>query len=310
MVSSDLAPLLSCTAQSLSLLAAKEEATVCIATWEPEREAGEDDEVVQLVSPLASRIQELLLRLPPQDTAHLGKWLVLATVLDVYPSLRELAFLDADLIVTEDALASDRSLFARQRETGADLAMYDQGEPKEVIREAILSLLPDLDLDTRPPSDLFGSYLNTGVVTGTAGGMRRMLSDATALAASLAPHGPTALAHLPFFDQGFVNAILWSPNCTLTVARLSFRWNTSHSKYYYHHGNRFWLTEAPALHDAYGGDEEGSDSFSPFLLHFMGCAGRTVDQGEGARCKVDRMAPYCDDLAAKHPPPPWMTVGN
>ena len=63
------------------------------------------------------------------------------------------------------------------------------------------------------------------------------------LGAFVSRHGEEALSKLPFFDQGFVNAVLFDPALGVRVVSLSFAWNASHSKYFYHHGNKFWLEE-------------------------------------------------------------------
>eukprot|EP01108_Squamamoeba_japonica_P000055 TRINITY_DN10080_c0_g1_i2.p1 TRINITY_DN10080_c0_g1~~TRINITY_DN10080_c0_g1_i2.p1 ORF type:complete len:102 (+),score=21.41 TRINITY_DN10080_c0_g1_i2:394-699(+) len=89
---------------------------------------------------------------------------------------------------------------------------------------------------------------------------------------------------LPFFDQGFLNAVLLDSSLGVRVVALSFAWNASHSKYAYHHGNRFWLEEPPY--------RDGKREFVPFIYHFMGCAGRGKSAEEGAACKHDRMRQF------------------
>jgi hypothetical protein len=207
---------------------------------------------------------------------HFAKLHVFADALE--RGYDEILYIDIDVVLNERVdLPSVFQHAALPRDEPA-VALYGQGVPKEAIFEAILRINPRLRRRVQRESV---NYWNTGVVVINRAAMQLLKTLVETLYAAYVARG-LRVADLPFFDQGFVNAVLWDVALGVGVRPLSFAWNASHSKYFYHHGDRFWLRE-PAY---------ANKTFVPFVFHFMGCAGRNQTLEDGEECKYKRMREF------------------
>lgn len=190
----------------------------------------------------------------------------------------EVLYIDIDVVLNEKVDLPDVFEHAALPADEPAVALYGQGAPNEAIFAAVLRINPRLQRRVQR-ADV--SYWNTGVVVINRSGMQRLKTLVEALYGAYVARG-LAVNQLPFFDQGFANAVLWDAALGVRVRPLSFAWNTSHSKYFYHHGDRFWLREP----------EYANRTFVPFVFHFMGCAGRNKTLEDGEACKYERMREF------------------
>lgn len=210
---------------------------------------------------------------------HFAKLHVFADALE--RQYDEILYIDIDVVLNERVDIPNVFLHAALPRDEPAVALYGQGAPKEPIFDAILRINPRLRRRVRRDAV---SYWNTGVVVVNRAGMQQMKTLIEAMYAAYVARG-LRVADLPFFDQGFANAVLWDAALGVRVRALSFAWNASHSKYFYHHGDRFWLREP----------EYANKTFVPFVFHFMGCAGRNQTQEDGEECKYKRMREFASE---------------
>lgn len=191
----------------------------------------------------------------------------------------EILYIDVDVVLNEKTNIPNVFESANLDSAAPSIALYGQPAPKDAIVDAIFRINPRLTTAGLDRASLL--YWNTGVVVINRSAMLRLKPLVELLFASYVSRG-FSIANLPFFDQGFINSILWDPSFGFVVRALSFAWNTSHSKYFYNHGDKFWLKE-PAYRSA---------QFVPFVFHFMGCAGRNATATAGEQCKYERMQQF------------------
>lgn len=212
-----------------------------------------------------------------EDDGHFAKLQVFADALE--RGYDEILYVDVDVMLNEKRDIPNIFEAADLPADKPSIALYGQRSPKPAVVEAIFRIntrLFDTYLETASLP-----YWNTGVIVINRAAMMRLKALVEIFFASWVRRR-YSVDELPFFDQGFTNAVLWDPRFNFFVRALSFAWNTSHSKYFYHHGDQFWLQE----------DEYRNKEFVPFIFHFMGCAGRNQTASAGEKCKYERMREF------------------
>lgn len=211
------------------------------------------------------------------DDGHFAKLQVFADALD--RGYDEILYIDVDVMLNEKRDIPNVFEAADLPVDRPSIALYGQHSPKQTIIDAIFRINTRLHATHVQTSSLL--YWNTGVIVINRSAMMRLKALVEVFFASWVARR-FSVNELPFFDQGFTNAILWDPRFNFFVRALSFAWNTSHSKYFYHHGDQFWLKEPAYQHK----------EFVPFIFHFMGCAGRNQSASAGEKCKYERMQEF------------------